>query len=256
MLLNYKQQGEGAPLIILHGLLGTMDNWGGQIKVLSQHFQVIAVDLRNHGHSPHSGDMSYALMADDIVELIDHLGFNKVNIIGHSMGGKTAMQLALNHPERIDQLIVVDISPIEYPPHHANVFEGLYSIDLATLTSRNEASKQLAQYVDDHGTRAFLLKNLYRTADNTFAWLMNLDALYNQYGNICAAPNGNPFNAEVLFVKGELSDYMLPAHRGAVLKLFPQARYKVVMGSGHNPHAEKPADFSKIALNHLNKGRH
>jgi esterase len=158
MLLNYKQQGEGAPLIILHGLLGTMDNWGGQIKVLSQHFQVIAVDLRNHGHSPHSDDMSYALMADDIVELIDHLGFSKVNIIGHSMGGKTAMQLALNHPERIDQLIVVDISPIEYPPHHANVFEGLYSIDLATLTSRNEASKQLAQYVDDHGTRAFLLK--------------------------------------------------------------------------------------------------
>ncbi|MDO6592850.1 alpha/beta fold hydrolase [Neptuniibacter sp. 1_MG-2023] len=253
MILNYKLYGEGAPLIILHGLLGTMDNWGGQIKRLSQHFQVISVDLRNHGRSPHSDEMSYALMAEDIVELIDHLGFSKVSVIGHSMGGKTAMQLALNYPKLIDKLIIVDISPIQYPPHHANVFEGLYAIDLANLASRSDANKQLAQHVDDPGTRAFLLKNLYRTEDNKFAWLMNLDALHNQYNNICAAPDGKPFESEVLFIKGELSDYMLPAHRDAVLKLFPHANYKVVMGSGHNPHAEKPAEFSKLALTYLTR---
>ncbi|WP_415902870.1 alpha/beta fold hydrolase [Neptuniibacter sp. QD29_5] len=251
MKLNYQIHGEGEPLIILHGLFGTLENWGAQIKVLSEHFQVIAADMRNHGRSPHSAEIDYELMASDIAELMQDLKLNKAHIIGHSMGGKAAMQFAITHPELIAKLVIVDIAPVEYTPHHDDVFKGLFSVDLASLKSRSDADKQLADYVDELGVRAFLLKNLYRTKDKKFAWRMNLDALHSQYSNISAAPQGNPYTNPVLFIKGAKSDYLLPKYRDAVLGLFPKADYKIIQSAGHWPHAEKPAEFTQLILDYL-----
>jgi len=251
MKLNYQIHGEGEPLIILHGLFGTLENWGAQIKVLSENFRVIAADMRNHGRSPHSAEIDYELMASDIAELMQDLNLNKAHIIGHSMGGKAAMQFAITHPELIKKLIIVDIAPVEYSPHHDDVFKGLFSVDLASLKSRGDADKQLSTYVDELGVRAFLLKNLYRTEDKKFAWRMNLDALHNQYSNISAAPQGDPYTNPVLFIKGAKSDYLLPKYRDAVLGLFPKADYKIIQDAGHWPHAEKPAEFTQLILDYL-----
>lgn len=251
MKLFHQIYGEGEPLIIMHGLFGTYENWGTQIKALSEHFQVIAVDMRNHGRSDHNSVMDYPAMAADIVELMDDLGLESANILGHSMGGKAAMQLALNHPKRIRKLIVVDIAPVEYKPHHDDVFSGLYSVQLDQLKSRGDADKQLAAHVDELGVRAFLLKNLYRDENKQFRWRMNLDVLRDEYAHIGAAPSGTPFKGKTLFIKGENSHYLLPEHRDQVLTLFPNTSYKLMQGAGHWPHAEKPSIFGKIVLGFL-----
>ncbi|WP_027859513.1 alpha/beta fold hydrolase [Marinobacterium jannaschii] len=251
MQLNYQIHGSGEPLIIMHGLFGTLENWGSQIKVLSEHFQVIAVDMRNHGRSPHSDEMNYDLMAADIVELMQQLQLDNAHILGHSMGGKAAMQLALSYPEKVRKLIIVDISPVHYSPHHDDVFRGLYAIDTGSIKSRGEADKQLAQQVPELSVRAFLLKNLYRDEQKQFAWRMNLDTLHQQYANISQPPIGSPYSGETLFIKGAESDYILPDHREMILGLFPLATYKMIQGAGHWPHAEKPAIFGKIVLNFL-----
>ena len=251
MLLNYQIFGEGKPLIIMHGLFGTFLNWNNQIKALSNDYQVIAVDMRNHGKSPHCDDIDYSLMASDIVELMSHLGLSKAHILGHSMGGKVAMQLALNHPDLIEKLIIVDIAPVQYSAHHDDVFKGLFAIDLKNLKSRGEADQTLSEYVDDAAVRAFLLTNLYRTENKEFGWRMNLQALYDGYDNISAAPAGTLYSQPVLFIKGANSDYMVPEYRDAVLKLFPNADYKVIKNAGHWPHAEKPAEFTKLIVEYL-----
>ncbi|MDI3322783.1 alpha/beta fold hydrolase [Pontibacterium granulatum] len=251
MKLFHQVYGEGDPLIIMHGLFGTYENWGTQIKALSEYFQVIAVDMRNHGRSDHDSVMDYPAMAADIVELMDDLGLASANILGHSMGGKAAMQLALNYPNRLRKLIVVDIAPVAYPPHHDEVFTGLYSIQLDQLKSRGDADKQLATHVGELGVRAFLLKNLYRDENKQFRWRMNLDVLRDEYAHIGAAPSGTPFQGKTLFIKGENSHYLLPEHRNQVLTLFPNTSYKLMQGAGHWPHAEKPSIFGKIVLGFL-----
>jgi len=251
MLLNYQIKGDGEPLVILHGLFGTLENWGSQIKTLAEHFQVIAVDMRNHGRSPHSDEMSYPAMADDIAELMTHLELDSALILGHSMGGKAAMQLALSHPEKVKRLIIADISPVQYTPHHDDVFEGLFAINLENLKSRSEADKVLAEKVPELSVRAFLLKNLYRNESGGFSWRMNLPALHSEYIHISKPPAGKPFQGPTLFIKGANSDYILPEHREQILELFPTATYKLIQGAGHWPHAEKPELFSKLVLNFL-----
>ena len=251
MQLNYQIYGEGEPLIILHGLFGTLENWGSQIKQLSQHYQVIAADMRNHGRSEWSDDIDYPLMAEDIKRLIEHLKLEKAHIIGHSMGGKAAMQLALITPELIDKLIIVDIAPVEYGNHHDTVFDGLLSLNLHSLKSRTDADKQLTQHIDDANIRAFLLKNLYRDENKAFAWRMNLKALHSHYNKISAPPSGKPYTSPVLFIKGGNSDYLIPAYRDTLLSLFPTASYKVIKNAGHWPHAEKPDEFAAVVLDYL-----
>ena len=251
MHLNYQIHGEGQPLIILHGLFGTLENWGSQIKALAKHFQVIAVDLRNHGRSEHSNEMNYQLMAADIHQLTQDLDITKAHILGHSMGGKAAMQLALNNPSVIDKLIIVDIAPVTYSAHHEEVFKGLHAVDLVSLKSRSDADKQLSQFIPEVGVRAFLLKNLYRTEEKTFAWRMNLETLYTKYADISAAPHGTPYPSTTLFIKGGNSNYMVPAYKDAVITLFPKAKYTIIKDAGHWPHAEKPEAFSKVVVNHL-----
>ncbi len=253
MQLNLQISGSGAPLIIMHGLFGTLLNWSGQIKALSEHFTVYAVDLRNHGRSPHADKTSYPLMADDILELMDQQGLESAHILGHSMGGKVAMQLALNHPQRVNKLIIVDIAPVQYPNHHGDVFTGLNAVDLGSLTSRAEADKQLSQYVDELSVRQFLLTNLYRTEEKRFTWRMNLPVLESCYDEISKAPSGPAFEKPVLFIKGENSDYITADYREQILSLFPKAEYRLIQGSGHWPHAEKASIFTRLVLNYLMK---
>lgn len=251
MKLHHQIYGSGEPLIIVHGLFGTFENWGSQIKTFSQQYQVIAVDLRNHGRSPHCDEMTYPAMAADIVELMDDLGIERAHMLGHSMGGKAMMQLALTHPERIQQLIIVDIAPVHYPHHHQQIFSGLFSIDLDSLKSRGDADKQLQAYVEDLSVRAFLLKNLYRDEQKHFRWRMNLPVLDNQYQAISLSPVGDAYQGNTLFIKGSNSDYLLPKYRDEVLALFPKASYKVIDGAGHWPHAEKAEMFSRIVSDFL-----
>lgn len=246
MLLHYQRQGQGEPLLILHGLFGTLDNWGAQMRALSAQFDVIAADLRNHGRSPHSDEMSYAAMSRDLLELLDHLQLAQVSLIGHSMGGKAAMQFALDHPQRVRRLIVVDIAPVRYSPRHGEVIEGLKRIDLSRLSSRSEAERILAEQVDSAATRAFLLKNLYRDEHKRFAWRMNLPVIEQQYAQIGAAPVGGHYPGPVLFIKGGESDYLLPEHRQPILQYFPQAEFKIIAGAGHLPHVEKPVAFTRL----------
>ena len=245
MLLNHQVTGSGSPLRIGHGLFGTLENWGSQIKTLSEHYQVIAVDLRNHGKSPRSDVFDYQVMADDIIELMDHLGLDQIDLMGHSMGGKVSMLVAMQHPERIQRLILVDIAPVQYPRHHDDVIEGLKSVNLATLKSRQEADKVLAEYVDDLSVRAFLLKNLYRNEQKQFAWRINIDVISDQYDNIAKAPEGTPYTGPTLFIKGANSHYIKADYQDAILTSFPNATYKIIQGAGHWPHAEKPVAFSK-----------
>ena len=251
MKLHYRISGAGSPLIILHGLFGTLENWGSQIATLSQHYQVIAVDLRNHGLSPHSDAIDYPLMAADVIELMDDLNIPSAAIIGHSMGGKVAMQIALEHPLYLNKLVVVDISPVRYTAHHDSVFQGLFSIDLDSLKSRSAADSSLAEHIDEPAVRAFLLKNLYRTEHKTFAWRPNINALYNQYSNISEAPFGHKYPGDTLFIKGNNSDYMLNEHQSDINRLFAQVKFKIIEGAGHWPHAEKPKVFCSIILKFL-----
>lgn len=253
MKLHHQISGTGSPLIILHGLFGTLDNWGSQISTLNQHFQVIAVDLRNHGLSPHCDTMDYPLMAADVIELMDDLKISSAAIIGHSMGGKVAMQIALEHPKYLKKLVIVDIAPVNYTAHHDNVFKGLLGIDLNSLQSRASADTSLAVHVPEPAIRAFLLKNLYRTKEKLFAWRPNISALHAQYHNISKAPVGNKFLGETLFIKGNNSDYMLAEHQPDITRLFEQVKFKIIEGAGHWPHAEKPKVFSSIILKFLDE---
>jgi len=246
MELHYHRTGHGPTLLILHGLFGTWENWGFQVKKLSEKFDIIAADLRNHGSSPHHDNISYHLMAEDVIELMDRLGVEQASILGHSMGGKVAMQLALDHPQRVEKLIVADIAPVEYPPHHEDVFAGLLDVDLDAVTSRAEADQQLARHIDSAGVRAFLLKNLQRGKQGGFDWKMNVAALHNEYRHIAAAPAEGQYPGPVLFIKGGDSDYLLPEHADAIKSRFPNAGYKVIEGVGHWLHAEKPAAFNRL----------
>ena len=258
MQLHAKSYGspDNPPLVILHGLFGSLDNWAGQSSALAEHFQVWTLDLRNHGRSGWDSRMDYPAMADDLLEFLDHRGFEQVRLLGHSMGGKAAMQFTLDHPERLSQLVVVDIAPVAYPPHHSEVFAGLRSIDLGQLPSRRDADQQLRGYIDDISVRNFLLKNLYRDGEH-FAWRMNIDALEQGYDGIAAAltPRNEhqSFDGQTLFIKGEQSHYIQPEHRPTITRLFPNAEARIMSSVGHWPHAEKPKAFNALLLRFLQK---
>lgn len=259
MQLYYHRTGEGSalpPLIILHGLFGTWENWRAQIKLFAEQFDVIAVDLRNHGLSPHSEAIDYALMATDVLELMERLQIERCALLGHSMGGKVAMQLALEQPHRVARLVVVDVAPVAYEHHHRDTFAGLFAVDPGQVSSRRDADLQLQAHIDDASVRAFLLKNLYRNESGQFAWRMNLPALHDQYDNISAAPPASlepeaRYSGPVLFIKGGNSIYLQPEYQETILRLFPAARVKIIAGCGHWPHAEKPELFNKLVMRFL-----
>lgn len=256
MKLNFKQYSEsGEPLIILHGLFGSLSNWGGQSRQLATDFTVYGLDLRNHGASPHSNDMNYTVMAQDVLEFMDDHGIERCHLLGHSMGGKTAMQAALSAPHRIDRLIVVDIAPVRYSGQHDSILDGLEAIDLGSIASRNEADKILAEYVPDELVRQFLLTNLVRAAEGEFNWRINLSVLKDSYDRLREAPaSDGVFEGPTLFIKGALSNYIDEEHRDAILARFPSAKTKVIMHTGHWLHAEKPQTFYRIVHGFLRPG--
>lgn len=259
MILHSQCSGQGPHLVLIHGLFGSYDNLGVIARALSDSFHIINIDVRNHGQSGHSEHMSYALMVADVADTLDALGVTSTAILGHSMGGKLAMAFALQQPERVTKLILADIAPIAYPPRHNAVFAGLQQVQLATINSRSDADKQLSVHIKEPSVRQFLLKSLNKT-NNGFAWRFNLEALMANYQaligdelSLTAGPDSKPatFDGPTLFIKGGDSDYILAEHRPAIMALFPHAQAKIIQGTGHWLHAEKPAVFCKLVRDFL-----
>ena len=244
MKLFYRELGgKGQPIIILHGFLGSSDNWLTQGKMLSDPFHIYMIDLRNHGQSPHSDDFSYEAMADDLHEFLVTNAIDNPVIIGHSMGGKVAMRFATSHPELINKLIIVDIAPKEYPVQHDHILEGLKAIPIGSIQSRNEAEESLSKFVSERDVRQFLLKNLYRQPEGGFSWRMNLPVLDENIATIGADVLGDgKFDKPVLFVRGKKSSYIADEDLGIIKKYFPQAAL-VTLDTGHWVQAEKPQEF-------------
>jgi esterase len=251
MNLFYREYGQGKPVLILHGLMGFSDNWQTIAKTLAQDHLVITPDLRNHGRSPHHHNHSYPLMADDIKHLMESLWMFSASVVGHSMGGKVAMHLALHHPDAVDRLVVVDIEPGQAEDNHSGIFDALLSMDLSKMASRQDAEAYLSDRIRDYGTRQFLLKNITREEDGSFSWKMNLPTLWKNYPNILAAVNGEPFRKPTLFVRGGRSDYIKEQEWPLVKALFPAAELVTIPDAGHWVHAEKPAELLHILKNFL-----
>ncbi len=246
MTLFFQEYGAGHPVIILHGLLGSLDNWHTLSTAFGKSFRVIAVDQRNHGRSPHSGDMSYKAMASDLLGLSDQLALSSTSIIGHSMGGKTAMQFALDHQDRVEKLIVVDIAPRAYPPLHDEIFDALNSIDLPSMRSRQQIDQALAERIPDTAVRQFLMKNLSRDATDEFRWKANVGVLQNSYAELSRAiDSAKPFANPVLFVQSSRSGYMRESDATDIHRLFPKAEI-VSVDAGHWIHSEAPERFSEL----------
>lgn len=249
--LHHRISGEGEPLILLHGLFGSLDNLGVIARGLQDNWQIHALDQRNHGQSPHTDTMTYPEMADDVLAYMDAQGLEKATVLGHSMGGKVAMQMALKAPERVAGIIVADISPVTYQPRHDHVLEGLKSVETGKLTSRQDADRALSEYVEEAGVRQFLLKNLVPvpaaekdTSGARYRWRLNLPVIDRSYAELSAAPEGDgPYEGPVLFIKGADSAYIQNKHRDTITRLFPRADLRIIEGTGHWLHAEKPDTF-------------
>ena len=252
-LLNYKILGEGSPLVILHGLFGSLDNWITLAKKWSETHQVIMVDQRNHGQSFHDEEFSYWAMSEDLKELLDELEIDKIDLIGHSMGGKTAMTFSDRFPEYLDKLIVADIGPKGYPVHHSAIIDAFYEVPVAELKSRGQADDILKHLVPEFGTRQFLLKNLARTADG-FKWKMNLDVIARNIEEVGKPtfPQGG-YHEKTLFINGGSSDYIQTEDLEEIKASFTNSKFITIAGAGHWLHAEKPAAFYSAVNEFLNE---
>jgi pimeloyl-ACP methyl ester carboxylesterase len=254
--LHYREQGQGRPLVILHGLFGTLDNWQTLARRWAEQFRVIMVDLRNHGRSPHSAEHSYALMAEDVLGLFDQLQLGPdTTLMGHSMGGKVTMRLALDHPERLSKIVVVDIAPrFSDMAHQDEVIEGLNALDFAGIDNRQQADEALARHIRQPDVRQFLLKNLYRREDNSFAWRINLPVLtagVAALGEEITAPA--PFLKPSLFIRGGKSDYVNADDKlHGIPALFPNSRVETILDAGHWVHAEKPEEMFQLVTAFVN----
>lgn len=243
MQLFSREFGQGDPVVILHGLFGFSDNWQTVAKALADHHLVITPDLRNHGRSPKAPTHTYPEMAEDLKEFLEKHWIFKTALIGHSMGGKVAMQFALNYPDMVDKLVVVDIAPGPADDNHSGIFEALLGLDLSGIHSRQEADDWLNARISDYGVRQFLLKNITRHHDGSYAWKMNLPVLWKEYPNILAGVEGDPFNKPALFIRGSRSNYIKDEDFSLIESLFPQAEIATIEGAGHWVHAEKPAEL-------------
>lgn len=248
MKLNYKKLGEGQPLIILHGLFGSLDNWQTHGKKLSEYFEVYLVDQRNHGHSDWSDDFNYDLLADDLNEFIEDHDLDDVILIGHSMGGKTIMRYAQKYPGKIEKMIVVDMGVKEYPIHHDTILDGLKSIDLNEINTRSGASAQLSEYIDNQSIRQFLLKNLYWIEKGKLGWRINIDVLDREMAQIVKSLPKEESLIDVLFIAGGQSNYILEEDHDDIRNLFPLADFHTIERAGHWIHAETPEEFMEEVL--------
>ena len=252
MKLNFKKHGNGTPLFILHGVFGSLDNWLTVGKELAAHFTVYLIDQRNHGGSPHSEEMNFQVMADDLVELMDDEGLDRIHLMGHSMGGKTAMHFASKYPKKIDHLIVVDIAPKYYPPHHQEIFEAFHSVELSQINSRKEAEERMSDIIKDFGVRQFILKNLSRNAKKEYEWKINLPVIESNIEIIGGGmESGQKWEGPALFISGGDSDYIKSADHELIYQHFPKAKIEMIAGAGHWVHAVKPTELQELVLDFL-----
>lgn len=241
------------PLIILHGLLGSMDNWRTQAKRLSQYRPVYTLDLRNHGDSPHLKDMSYREMYEDVIKLTQHLQIEQFHLLGHSMGGKIAMQLALAHPALVKSLIVVDIAPKPYPLWHQKTLQGVMSMPVEKIKTRKQADEYLQPWIEDSSERTFMLKNLKREGDH-FKWRCNLEEISRGYLKIAGFSIAMAtYPGKTLFIKGEQSNYIQEADQTIIKSLFPQSKIITIKQSGHLPHFQQADEFYEIVSDFLER---
>lgn len=250
MVLHSRIEGEGKPLLIIHGYLGMSDNW----KTLSGRyadagFRVHAIDMRNHGKSFHSDEFTYEAMVSDLVEYCKANNITRTDIIGHSMGGKAAMFFAAAHPEMVGRLVVADIGPKYYDPHHQDIMAGLNAIDFSVKPERNDVEEILKGYIEDFGTRQFLMKNLYWKEPGQLAYRFNLAVFNEKIDNIGQAlPTDAKFDGPTLFLRGDRSNYIKDEDFNLIKTHFPQAEIKDIKNSGHWLHAENPQDFLQETL--------
>ena len=246
MKLFFRKYGEGQPLIILHGLFGQSDNWNSLGKQFSEKgFEVYLVDQRNHGLSPWNDEWNYKVMSGDILELMHDNNLQKAILLGHSMGGKSAMHFAINHCEKISKLIVVDIAPKKYLTANDGVLDGLLAIDFEKVKSRKEVEKFLSNHISDNGTKLLLQKNLYWIEENKLAWRFNLEVISknrNVVGDTFDVENKN-CDKPTLFLRGGKSKYILDSDFSEIKKLFPNSELKIIKDAGHWIHSDKPKEF-------------
>jgi esterase len=250
VLLHFKETGEGKPFVILHGLFGSADNWQTHANHLGTYFRVIAMDLRNHGHSPWDDQVTYQLMAEDVLETVHQLGIEHFMLLGHSMGGKVAMHMAQQHPQCIEKLIVVDMGIKSYPPHHRHILEAIRAVHPENMHSRGEAMHILKQHIESEGVLQFLLKNLYWKEKGKLAWRMNVDALEEHMHDILSAlPDGDVY-VPVLFIRGELSNYITDEDISDIESQFHDSDFATIPNAGHWVHAEAPEAFLHAVLSY------
>jgi pimeloyl-ACP methyl ester carboxylesterase len=244
MQLHFQSYGHDRPLVVLHGLFGSLENWHSISQKLADEHQVLALDQRNHGDSPQATEMSYQLMAADLKEFATSRSLGKISLLGHSMGAKTAMVFALNYPDMVEKLIVVDMAPRAYPPHHSQILKALLSLDLDSFTNRTEMEAQLAGAIPDLIVRRFLLKNVKRDSAGAFYWQMNLAGIIANYARLNEAiSSAHSFNKKALFIRGERSDYIREEDMPRIRDLFPRAEFCEIQGAGHWVHADAPEPF-------------
>ncbi|HTF80316.1 MAG TPA: alpha/beta fold hydrolase, partial [Cytophagales bacterium] len=246
--------GEGSPIIIMHGLFGSSDNWLTFAKKLAEKHKVYLLDLRNHGQSPHDTDHNYSVMLEDLRAFIEEHNLFEPVVVGHSMGGKLAMKFATKYPDLLSKLVVIDISPKYYKPHHQKYLAALHALDLKNLQSRQDADVEMQKHINELGVRQFLLKNLYRDENNEFRWRMNLPVLTEQIDNIGEGLDaGQRFRKPTLFVKGELSDYISEDDEIMAKWIFPHAKIETIAGAGHWVQADKPMELLTVMEDFVNK---
>jgi esterase len=243
--LAHQDFGGGAPLLILHGLFGSGSNWRSTALRLGEIRRVIVVDQRNHGDSPHTPSMDYPAMARDLCRLMDRLNLASADLLGHSMGGKTAMQTALLYPDRVRSLVVADIAPVAYQRDYSDIFTAMAGVDPSRIRNRGDAETQIARHISDPNLRLFLLKNLGRDGQ-AYRWKLHVEGIEASMPALLDFPDPVPcrrFDGPTLFVAGELSDYVLESHHEAIRERFPQADITAIPGAGHWLHVERPRHF-------------
>jgi esterase len=235
----------GAPVVILHGLLGSARNWATMARELAATHRVFALDLRNHGRSPWAESMSFDEMAGDVAAFIERQDLSQPTVLGHSLGGKVAMRLALTRAEQLARLIVVDVAPVVYRHSFGEYVEAMRAVNLGEVSRRVDVDQRLHAAVPDAMTRAFLLQNLVRTAEGGYAWRANLDVIAASLPTLMGFPAGDDlvYGGPALFLAGGRSTYVRPEYRPVIERLFPKAEQATIVGAGHRVHADRPDEF-------------
>jgi esterase len=247
MKLHYKEYGSGTPLVILHGLLGSGENWRAIAKALSVSCRVITIDLPNHGQSPHFPDADLGATVRCVLETMSCAGIDRAYLLGHSMGGKIAMQLSSECPERLEGLIVADMLPSAIPPAHLRILRACEQLDLSAATCRRDLDEALALSIPQTGTRAFVLKNVRRNPENQFTWQVNLQNIIKNYQVASdALPLTTPYAGKTLFIGGASSPYNIAAQQSLIHRWFPNAQIEMIPKAGHLVHADQPGPFSTL----------